>query len=104
MGGNDLGSQIGQGINRGRMQNNPMPPGQMGPANPFSMIPEFEFDPEKGLNVTLSPEHLQQILAGIGLVKGPQQGGRPPIIQPQGQQPMQQMGGLPDPNMYRRPM
>ena len=113
MGGMDLGSQIGSGINRARMQNNPMPPGQQGPSNPFSMIPEFEFDPEKGLNVTLSPEHLQQLItAGIGLVKGGQpqggpgqmMGGMPPILpQQQQQQPgMQPMGGMPDPNMYRR--
>lgn len=102
MGGN-LASQVTEGVRRGQQQNNPMPPGQQGPPSPFSMLPEFEFDPQKGLNVTLSPDHLQQLLiAGMGLMKGQQPQGAPPILQPQQQQGMQQMGMIPDPNNYRR--
>ena len=95
--GGILAPQVTQGVRRGQMQNNPMPPGQQGPPSPFGMIPEFEFDPEKGLNITLSPDHLQQILtAGIGLVKGQQ-----PIL-PQQQPGMQQMGMIPNPANFRR--
>jgi hypothetical protein len=96
MGGNQLGNQIGTGIMQQRMQQNPMPPGQQGPPNPlFSMLPEMKYSPDKGLSVTLSPDHLNQLISGIGLVKQPpqqgmmpqmgqQQQGMPPILPPQG--------------------
>jgi hypothetical protein len=63
MGGtSSLGQSITDGLNRVKMQNNPMPPGQQGPPNPLSMLPDMEYSGKDGLTIKLNQDHLQSLM------------------------------------------
>lgn len=66
MGGDSsLGQAVTQGIQRGRMQNNPMPPGQQGPPSPLSMLPDMEYSGKDGLTIKLSQDHIQSLMGQL---------------------------------------
>ncbi len=104
MGGQSwLGQQITQGVQQGRMQNSPMPPGQQGPpnpaagqqGNPLSMLPDMEYSGKDGLTIKLSQDHIQSLMGQLQQAQQQQQmKQRAAQMMQQRQQQQQQQGQM----------
>jgi len=88
MGGNSsFGDALTKGFDQLKQQSNPQAP----PGKQQSMIPGFQYDPNKGLTVNLGNELLTQLMQSMQPKQGQPMAQRPPqIMQPQAMQPNNQ--------------